>query len=223
MTPKYDADVVIIGYGPVGATLANLLGLSGISTLVLEREEAAYHLPRAVHFDDEAMRVFQTIGLAEEIEQTVHVSPGMRFMDANGRILLEWPRPNDRTAQGWHASYRFHQPDLERILRDGLARFPLTSVRAHREALAVDQDANGVIIRCENLCSSMLERVRVHDVATDGRAGLTTTAWLGSQLRLRFLEQKVGGNGATTASLDLYPRPDRRACRCRSDRLQSTC
>ena len=58
-------DVAIIGYGPVGATLANLLGLRGLSAVVLERESIAYHLPRAVSFDDEVMRVFQTIGLAE--------------------------------------------------------------------------------------------------------------------------------------------------------------
>ena len=99
-----DADVAIVGYGPVGATLANLLGHSGISTLVLEREEAAYHLPRAVHFDDEVMRVFETIGLAEAIEPIVHVSPGMRFMDAAGRCLLEWPRSTEQASQGWHAS-----------------------------------------------------------------------------------------------------------------------
>ena len=63
-----DFDVVIVGRGPVGATLANLLGLCGVRTLVLEREAKTYHLPRAVHFDDECMRVFQTIGLAEEPE-----------------------------------------------------------------------------------------------------------------------------------------------------------
>ena len=43
-----DFDVAIVGLGPVGATLANLLGQSGIRTLVLEREHAHYHLPRAV-------------------------------------------------------------------------------------------------------------------------------------------------------------------------------
>ena len=85
-----EADVAIVGYGPVGATLANLLGQSGISTLVLEREEAAYHLPRAVHFDDEVMRVFDTIGLAEAMEPTVHVSPGMRFMDAASPHFSYW-------------------------------------------------------------------------------------------------------------------------------------
>ena len=164
-----EAEVAIVGYGPVGATLANLLGQSGISTLVLEREEAAYHLPRAVHFDDEVMRVFDTIGLAEAIEQTVHISPGMRFIDAAGRCLLEWPRPKERTPQGWHASYRFHQPDLERILRQGLTRFPSVSVRTRIEALAIDERAGGMTIRCENLRTGHLERIRArYVVGCDG-------------------------------------------------------
>ena len=54
-------DIVIIGFGPAGAMLANLLGLQGISTLVLEREAAILNLPRAVHFDDEVMRLLQTL------------------------------------------------------------------------------------------------------------------------------------------------------------------
>ena len=33
-----DYDVAIIGYGPVGAALANLLGMSGLKVAVLERE-----------------------------------------------------------------------------------------------------------------------------------------------------------------------------------------
>jgi 3-(3-hydroxy-phenyl)propionate hydroxylase len=162
-------DVAIVGYGPVGATLANLLGQSGISTLVLEREEAAYHLPRAVHFDDEVMRVFETIGLAGTIEPTVHISPGMRFVDAASRCLLEWPRPPERTPQGWHASYRFHQPDLETILREGLQRFSSVCVRTQIEALAVDEDAEGVTVRCEDLRSGVLQRARArYVVGCDG-------------------------------------------------------
>jgi 3-(3-hydroxy-phenyl)propionate hydroxylase len=43
--------------------LANLLGLQGVTTLVLEREQAIYNLPRAVHFDDEIMRLVQTVDL----------------------------------------------------------------------------------------------------------------------------------------------------------------
>ena len=58
-------DVIIVGLGPTGGTLANLLALNGFSILILEREKNLYALPRAVHFDDEIMRVFQTIGITK--------------------------------------------------------------------------------------------------------------------------------------------------------------
>ena len=59
-------DVVIIGLGPTGGTLANLIAMNGFSVLILEREKSFYPLPRAVHFDDEIMRVFQTIGITKD-------------------------------------------------------------------------------------------------------------------------------------------------------------
>jgi 3-(3-hydroxy-phenyl)propionate hydroxylase len=65
---KTDHDIIIVGLGPTGATLANILGGYGLDVLVLEREASVYPLPRAVHFDDEALRVFQSIGLAEKNE-----------------------------------------------------------------------------------------------------------------------------------------------------------
>ena len=46
--PAPQFDVCIIGYGPVGAALANLFGMSGLRVAVLEREASAYHLPRAI-------------------------------------------------------------------------------------------------------------------------------------------------------------------------------
>ena len=55
-------DVIIIGFGPTGGTLASLLAKSNLSILLLEKEKNLYPLPRAVHFDDEVMRVFETIG-----------------------------------------------------------------------------------------------------------------------------------------------------------------
>ena len=59
-----DCDVAIVGLGPTGAVLANVLGQSGRSVIALEREEDIYYAPKAVHFDDEIMRIFQHAGLA---------------------------------------------------------------------------------------------------------------------------------------------------------------
>jgi len=88
-------DVVIVGLGPTGGTLANLLALQGHSILILEKENNFYPLPRAVHFDDEVMRVFQTIGISGKLNNIVNVNSGMRFVDNKDNILLDWPRPKE--------------------------------------------------------------------------------------------------------------------------------
>ena len=77
-------DVVVVGLGPTGATLTHLLAASGLNVAVLDREAALYHLPRAVHFDDETMRVFQTVGIGDALSKKLHVNPGMRFVGQDG-------------------------------------------------------------------------------------------------------------------------------------------
>lgn len=167
------ADVAIIGCGPVGAMLANLLGMQGVRTLVLEREASIYHLPRACHFDDEVMRLFQTVGLAGRMAELVHVSPGMRFVDDQGRLLLDWSRPTEVGPQGWNVSYRFHQPELESVLRTGLERFDCVNVELRAEVFALEQDDEVVTIRYEDLASGALQADRVrYVVGCDGARSL---------------------------------------------------
>jgi 3-(3-hydroxy-phenyl)propionate hydroxylase len=168
-----ETDVVIIGCGPVGALLANLLGLQGITTVVLEREAAAYALPRAVQFDDEVMRLLQTVGLAEAMRPLVHVVPGMKFVDDSGRLLLDWQRPVELGPQGWHRSYRFHQPDLEQVLRDGFARWPTLSFHARSEVFAIEETLDAVVVRYEDLTNGQLKQCRArYVVGCDGARSL---------------------------------------------------
>ena len=64
-TPEF-VPVVIIGAGPAGIAAATLLGQYGIETLVLDRHETVYPLPRAVHADDEVYRILARLGIGEE-------------------------------------------------------------------------------------------------------------------------------------------------------------
>ena len=152
-------DVAIVGYGPTGATLAHLLGACGLKTLVLEREVAAYHLPRAVHFDGEVMRVFQWAGIAADLEPLTHTHPGMRFVAPDGKLLLDWPRPQGEGPQGWRANYRFHQLDLETLLRETMAARPTVTVRSRCNVIEVDDAGDAVDLRYELGALATLELV----------------------------------------------------------------
>jgi len=62
-----DYEVIIAGAGPVGLTLANLLGQQGIRTLLLEKDLIPPNEPRAVALDDESLRIWQQCGLIDAI------------------------------------------------------------------------------------------------------------------------------------------------------------
>ena len=162
-------DVCVVGYGPTGVTLANLLGLLNLSVVAVDRQTAPYELPRAVHFDSEVMRVFQTIGLAEAILPTTHVSPGMLFVDGGKQLLIDWSRPMEVGSDGWHTSYRFHQPELERILREGAERYPSVATRLGFDYLGARQHADFVEVQLRDTSSGAIETVNCrYLVGADG-------------------------------------------------------
>ena len=141
-------DICIVGYGPTGGTLANLIAQCGLSVVVIEREHQMYQLPRAVHFDGETMRVFQSIGIADQLSKKVRINPGMRFVDQQKSVILNWPRPQEIGPQGWHASYRLHQPDLEQLLREKLSRYVNATVMTDTEVVAVIEGSESVEVVC---------------------------------------------------------------------------
>ena len=68
MTELPTYDVAVIGYGPTGATAANLLGQLGLKVVVIERDPDVYNRARAISTDEEVMRIWQSIGLAERLQ-----------------------------------------------------------------------------------------------------------------------------------------------------------
>ncbi|MCM2472412.1 bifunctional 3-(3-hydroxy-phenyl)propionate/3-hydroxycinnamic acid hydroxylase [Rhizobium sp. CG5] len=153
-------DVIIVGLGPTGATLANLLCTMDLSVCVIEADETMYTLPRATHFDGEVMRVFQSIGLADKIKPDTHVNPGMTFINPQHEVILRWPRPAEIGPQNWHGSYRFHQPALEIALRQGLNRFPDARVLIGCEVIALEQDEDGVVAQYRTRKTGETDTVR---------------------------------------------------------------
>ena len=162
-------DVVIVGLGPTGGTLANLLALQGHSILILEKENNFYPLPRAVHFDDEVMRVFQTIGITKKFLKYTLINKGTKFVNKRGDVILDWPRPKQITENGWYPSYRFHQPDLERQLRNRLKSFKKVKIKQNTKLIKTTNNKDNISIIFEDMKSGLRNSIKAkYLVGCDG-------------------------------------------------------
>jgi 3-(3-hydroxy-phenyl)propionate hydroxylase len=126
-----DVDVVIVGAGPSGLTLANILGLQGVRTLVVDERDTLIDYPRGVGLDDESLRTFQSIGLVDRVLPHTVPNQILRFFDAKRNLLAEMAPPDARF--GWPKRNGFVQPLVDAELYGGLERFGHVEVRfAHR-------------------------------------------------------------------------------------------
>ncbi|UZW57227.1 bifunctional 3-(3-hydroxy-phenyl)propionate/3-hydroxycinnamic acid hydroxylase [Sphingobium sp. JS3065] len=142
-----EVDVVIIGAGPVGLTIANYLGCMGVSAVVLEQRDKLIDYPRGVGMDDECLRSFQAIGLGEAVAQ--HTTPGqkMRFLTMTGKTfaLID---PQTREF-GWPRRNSFIQPMVDEILYEGLQRFDCISTWFGTELLSFEQTGDAVQLQVQ--------------------------------------------------------------------------
>jgi len=116
-----DCDVAIIGAGPTGLTVANLLGQVGVRVVLVERNQGTVEEPRAVSIDDESLRTMQAIDLADAIIKDVALDYGSYYFSPSGECFAK-VEPTTRE-YGFSRRSAFAQPRLEATLRAALARF----------------------------------------------------------------------------------------------------
>ncbi|WP_264070199.1 bifunctional 3-(3-hydroxy-phenyl)propionate/3-hydroxycinnamic acid hydroxylase [Mycolicibacterium komossense] len=140
-----DVDVVIIGAGPVGLTLANVLGLQGVRTLIAEERETLIDYPRGVGLDDESLRTFQSIGVVDRVLPHTVPNQILRFFDGNRRLLAEMAPPDARF--GWPKRNGFVQPLVDAELLSGLTRFDHVEVRWGHSMVSCADGPDGVTVQ----------------------------------------------------------------------------
>lgn len=171
-----DAAVIVVGYGPVGQTLALALAGRGHDVLVLEQHEQLWPYPRAGHLDHEVMRIFQGLGLAEEVSAVCDESAEYVMFDSDGQVLRELPR-RWATPSGWPASYHFYQPELEAVLHDSASRSPRIRVRRGWQASDVTDGTDGAGVTARHLASGEVRSFRAaYVVGADGASSTVRQA-----------------------------------------------
>lgn len=160
------SDVLVVGAGPVGVTIANLLGCLGVDTVLVDRATDVVDYPRAIGIDDEGLRTLQSAGLAEAVLADAIQNVPLKFFDARGRCFAD-VRPSSREF-GWYRRNIFNQPLAERALRAGLERFPHVRTLLGHELIDLHQDRSGVHATLKRDDGETVEVEARYLVGTDG-------------------------------------------------------
>lgn len=140
--PSIKTDIAIIGAGPTGLMLANLLGMHGITTTILERRDAPFTEPRAIAFDPETLRLFQTIGCYEDLADTLQLDVPVHYLNANGKTLAhiyDCPPSFGHSGRG-----TYYQPELEQALLKGLEHRSDVTLKRGVEVTSVEDKPDHV-------------------------------------------------------------------------------
>ena len=138
-----DAEVIIVGGGPVGLLLANLLGRAGRSVLLLEADAITPERSMAIGITPPSLDILKTIGLDASF-----VRAGIKIEQAvvheNGDVVSNLP------LNEWPDAYRFilslPQVCTIRLLRDNLASMPRVNVMTGWRVTGIVQDKESISV-----------------------------------------------------------------------------
>jgi 3-(3-hydroxy-phenyl)propionate hydroxylase len=138
----HSVEVLIVGAGPTGMTLANLLGHAGVDVMLIELHAGTGNEPRAVSFDDESLRTLQACGLADAAYGLILQGTGTKYYGMNGQPLA-YARGPRHPPLGHPVKNPFSQPKLEQMLLAGLARFASVRVSHRTELIGYELEDGG--------------------------------------------------------------------------------
>lgn len=160
-------DVAIVGFGPTGAVAAGLLGRLGIKTLVLDRSEGIYDKPRAIALDHEVMRVFQELGVVDEIAPYIAAYPASEYRGVDGRVIKRLDTAPPPYPLGWLPNLSFTQPPVEKALRASVARQHSVQVDLGVELTGIRQNGSSVTLELQADSRRYTEQAR-YVIGCDG-------------------------------------------------------
>jgi 2-polyprenyl-6-methoxyphenol hydroxylase-like FAD-dependent oxidoreductase len=181
-------DVVQVGLGPVGLTMAALTGQAGHTIAVVERHRSLYGLPRAGHIDHEIMRLFQSLDVHEPVLEDCYPTLEYTWVNADGETLLDFDW-GAKGVSGWHSDFMQYQPIFEQALLERIARDPRVELLTGWELLSFIDHGDHVELE---LGGTRLEPGNPVPVVTDARRTLRGRYLVAADGARSFVRRSLG-------------------------------
>jgi 2-polyprenyl-6-methoxyphenol hydroxylase-like FAD-dependent oxidoreductase len=180
-----DSDVLIVGAGPTGLTLAIDLGRRGVRCTLVEQEEQPAFLPKMERVNARSMEIYRRMGLAEKIR-----AAGLRadcpmdvyiVLSLTEPPLLHLPYPSVEQARAQTRASNdgtlplepyqlISQYTLEPLLKSVAETMPSLRVRFGWEFVGLWQESAGVTARLRSVKGEVQEIRAAYLVGCDGGA-----------------------------------------------------
>jgi 2-polyprenyl-6-methoxyphenol hydroxylase-like FAD-dependent oxidoreductase len=161
-----DAQVAVIGAGPVGLTLAGRLAQLGVRVVLLEQQPRhAGEGSRAICMQRETLEIWARLGIGERVaERGVQWNVGRTYF--RGREIFSIRLPS---GEGDHFPpfVNISQTEVEELLLARLAELPEVDLRWGHRLTGLAQGADCVTLECETEAGPARLRVS-YVVGTDG-------------------------------------------------------
>lgn len=122
MTTYFEYPILIVGAGPTGLLLANLLGKAGLEVLIVDKNSGPSSFPKAILLDDEGFRSLQAIGVSEVVASKSLMGYGARYYNEEGECFAKISP--GKMVYGYPKRNSFFQPELEKALEENLKKYP---------------------------------------------------------------------------------------------------
>lgn len=156
---KTQADVAIVGGGPVGLGLAIDLAQRDISSIVIERSKALHTIPKGQNLTQRTGEHFRSWGVVDQIRQASPIprSFGNAGLVAYDRLLgdyhYDWFKRGSVNAFYFAENERLPQYRTEQVLRQRASEFDSITIRYDCTAQSVDQTVKGASVEVLNRVS----------------------------------------------------------------------
>ena len=198
------SDVVIVGAGPTGLTLALDLARRGVSCILMDRNQRPSGLPKMERCNARTMEIYRRMGLSDEIRRAgfpadVSMDIFLVFSLAEP-ALFRLPYPSVAEFRAKIAARNdgslprepyqlISQYTLEPLLKAHAESHPLIDVRFGHELIEFSQDADGVTVEARRE-DGKVERYRArYMVGCDGGSSLVRkTLGIGLEGEANLLE-----------------------------------
>ena len=139
MGTAVDYEVIIVGGGPVGLLLGNLLGHSGIRTLLAEKSPTSPRQSMAIGITPPSLEILSRIGLAETfIKEAVKIDHACIFEEKKLRGELRF----NSLAGRYPFILSLPQAETVSILEQNLERFSSVTVQRNCHFLDAEEEQN---------------------------------------------------------------------------------